>query len=690
MEHLSQALSVSSAYAYAFIPSRALQRQRSPSSHVPIMRRRHRSGTALAMDASDGEARSDDDDSERKAGSDAESIAAQNARLRALEVRLRALEASNIEALELIERLNSRLEAVEEEMSEEDDEDEEDDDEDEDEWDDSRADMLERIKRAADLILPHVKATHRFRERSRSMDEEDDTDGPERLHPNRVAAEGVGVNGTSATIMLPEDIGDAGDDAGASVLEALLHGASRMRVDLREPLIGPNSNGVSMEVLSQFVELAVLPTAAAVENIDQHKSQRVKLVFNSFSQLSVAKKSMGLDREQAVAMDTLRSGKVEPSDRVIVLVAPEADGDTQSEVHRWTQQAENRTIIVFNPAMATQADTFKDYVSVYDMELLRVYYVGKDDIGDYIASRRSRGYVEESTQWRIIKDNGVVIVEEEDLSGSHSDDEAITAMLLREYPGKFNLWVQYDDLYVTHYKLVASFDERPAVSKVLSLIRTAVEDIIAGSPDDTGETERSIIDGHRQEDTDQDDQPAVQITIQASQPDTSGNNQVLIDDQLGQSLSQLIRAALRGETIAGDDKYSKRQLNRLTGQPSSTTSKPSPPFASESEVQQYLDETAPPGFACLCVGSDDEGFFIVEMDDALVSGASDVSEQPKSESRADSKQGKQALMRRHVVGFEDEADGLGAEDKGQGRDQARHHQQRPPGQQQSGSDDPDN
>lgn len=194
----------------------------------------------------------------------------------------------------------------------------------------------------------------------------------------------------------PASVLDAADVAGSSILAAVLAGKQRLLVDVRDADLTSD-----VEILVQFVELAILPVAAGLEGLqDCTRRNRLKIVFPTVSQLLDYRQRMALAAPNVVALSTLGLDPIEPRDHLVVIVAPSPDdeqgvaamnelltpqqdddqfGDDDANSHmknatRFFKKFD-QPIVVLNPHMHPITGPAASYEVAYHLRLLKVQYI---------------------------------------------------------------------------------------------------------------------------------------------------------------------------------------------------------------------------------------------------------------------------------------------------------------------------
>jgi len=194
----------------------------------------------------------------------------------------------------------------------------------------------------------------------------------------------------------PASVLDAADVAGSSILAAVLAGKQRLLVDVRDADLTSD-----VEILVQFVELAILPVAAGLEGLqDCTRRNRLKIVFPTVSQLLDYRQRMALAAPNVVALSTLGLDPIEPRDHLVVIVAPSpddeqgvaamnelltpqqdddqfGDDDASSHLKNTTRffKKFDQPIVVLNPHMHPISGPAASYEVAYHLRLLKVQYV---------------------------------------------------------------------------------------------------------------------------------------------------------------------------------------------------------------------------------------------------------------------------------------------------------------------------
>lgn len=252
----------------------------------------------------------------------------------------------------------------------------------------------------------------------------------------------------------PSSVTDAADAAGSSILAALLAGKQRMLVDVRDAELTRDP-----DVLTQFIELAILPVAAGLEGL-KTKKNRVKIIFPTVSLLMQYRKSMALAAPEVVSLSTLGFDPVEAKDNLVVIVAPAPDDDEGLiQMNELVSSADLRQpVVVLNHHMVPLLGPCGEFDTVYHLRLLSVQYM----TGDKTMNERDTK-----------KDNGKKSDQDEELEAAmeHAHDQGIhqgvtRAMVIRAYPRPWHVFVDTSPDSDADFEVAATFDEIPSAEEV--------------------------------------------------------------------------------------------------------------------------------------------------------------------------------------------------------------------------------
>lgn len=253
----------------------------------------------------------------------------------------------------------------------------------------------------------------------------------------------------------PSSVTDAADAAGSSILAALLAGKQRMLVDVRDAELTRDP-----DVLTQFIELAILPVAAGLEGL-KTKKNRVKIIFPTVSLLMHYRKSMALAAPEVVSLSTLGFDPVEAKDNLVVIVAPAPDDDEGLVQMNELVSSSNlrQPVVVLNHHMVPLLGPCGEFDTVYHLRLLSVQYMtGDKTINEPDAKKDVDGNKNDQD-------------EELEAAMEHAHDPGIhqgitRAMVIRAYPRPWHVFVDTSPDSDADFEVAATFDEIPSTEEV--------------------------------------------------------------------------------------------------------------------------------------------------------------------------------------------------------------------------------
>lgn len=253
----------------------------------------------------------------------------------------------------------------------------------------------------------------------------------------------------------PSSVTDAADAAGSSILAALLAGKQRMLVDVRDAELTRDP-----DVLTQFIELAILPVAAGLEGL-KTKKNRVKIIFPTVSLLMQYRKSMALAAPEVVSLSTLGFDPVEAKDNLVVIVAPAPDDDEGLMQMNELVSSTNlrQPVVVLNHHMVPLLGPCGEFDTVYHLRLLSVQYMtGDKTINERDAKKDGNGNKDDQD-------------EELEAAMEHAHDPGVhqgvtRAMVIRAYPRPWHVFVDTSPDSDADFEVAATFDEIPSAEEV--------------------------------------------------------------------------------------------------------------------------------------------------------------------------------------------------------------------------------
>jgi hypothetical protein len=253
----------------------------------------------------------------------------------------------------------------------------------------------------------------------------------------------------------PSSVTDAADAAGSSILAALLAGKQRMLVDVRDAELTRDP-----DVLTQFIELAILPVAAGLEGL-KTKKNRVKIIFPTVSLLMHYRKSMALAAPEVVSLSTLGFDPVEAKDNLVVIVAPAPDDDEGLVQMNELVSSSNlrQPVVVLNHHMVPLLGPCGEFDTVYHLRLLSVQYMtGDKTINEPDAKKDVDGNKNDQD-------------EELEAAMEHAHDPGIhqgitRAMVIRAYPRPWHVFVDTSPDSDADFEVAATFDDIPSTEEV--------------------------------------------------------------------------------------------------------------------------------------------------------------------------------------------------------------------------------
>ena len=253
----------------------------------------------------------------------------------------------------------------------------------------------------------------------------------------------------------PSSVTDAADAAGSSILAALLAGKQRMLVDVRDAELTRDP-----DVLTQFIELAILPVAAGLEGL-KTKKNRVKIIFPTVSLLMHYRKSMALAAPEVVSLSTLGFDPVEAKDNLVVIVAPAPDDDEGLVQMNELVSSSNlrQPVVVLNHHMVPLLGPCGEFDTVYHLRLLSVQYM----TGDKTINERDAK--QDGDENKNDQD------EELEAAMEHAHDPGVhqgitRAMVIRAYPRPWHVFVDTSPDSDADFEVAATFDEIPSAEEV--------------------------------------------------------------------------------------------------------------------------------------------------------------------------------------------------------------------------------
>lgn len=254
----------------------------------------------------------------------------------------------------------------------------------------------------------------------------------------------------------PSSVIDAADAAGSSILAALLAGKQRMLVDVRDAELTRDP-----DVLTQFIELSILPVAAGLEGL-KTKKNRVKIIFPTVSLLMQYRKSMALAAPEVVSLSTLGFDPVEAKDNLVVIIAPAPDDDDGLTQMNELVSSENlrQPVVVLNHHMVPLGGPCGEYEPVYHLRLLSVQYMtGDKTMTDSSSKTGNQDEVSNKEDQEL-----EAAMEHAHDSGVH---QGVTrAMVIRAYPRPWHVFVDTSPDSDADFEVAATFDDIPSGDEV--------------------------------------------------------------------------------------------------------------------------------------------------------------------------------------------------------------------------------
>mmetsp|Transcript_6117 Transcript_6117/g.7963 ORF Transcript_6117/g.7963 Transcript_6117/m.7963 type:complete len:476 (-) Transcript_6117:522-1949(-) len=239
------------------------------------------------------------------------------------------------------------------------------------------------------------------------------------------------------TIQVPSNIMEAADQAGSSVLEALVQGHRRLVVEVIDDALR------DVRHMAEFIDLMLLPLAGTLQNSHQLEQRRCSIIFPSMTQLHQAKKAMSLEDPEIFTLNTLNNARTDDRDFLTMVVDPWSDaedsyGGLSVTAKRLLKDPHHRSVlIVTHRPLPKDHELLSEFGCAYYIKPMKLQFL-KDSSG--------------SPQ---------IISEGEATSKQHHTG---TAIVQRQFPGE---WVVIVNLgRGGGYQLAGAFEEMPSTQRV--------------------------------------------------------------------------------------------------------------------------------------------------------------------------------------------------------------------------------
>lgn len=286
----------------------------------------------------------------------------------------------------------------------------------------------------------------------------------------------------------PSSVTDAADAAGSSILAALLGGKMKMLVDVRDAELSRD-----LDILTQFIELSILPVAAGLEGL-RMKKNRVKIVFPTVSMLMQYRRTMTLAAPEVISLSTLDFDPIEDEDNLVVIIAPSPDEKEGLAAMNELLESGSlfQPVVVLNHHMVPLLGPGGDFEPVYHLRLLSVQYMTGDappltweqKVQEQEEAKEKKGSKAKEIPVNKIanknvdgkgkgKKNKADVKEDAELEAAmeHAHELGVhqgmtRAMVIRAYPRPWHVFVDTSPDSDADFEVAATFDESPSQEDV--------------------------------------------------------------------------------------------------------------------------------------------------------------------------------------------------------------------------------
>jgi hypothetical protein len=248
-----------------------------------------------------------------------------------------------------------------------------------------------------------------------------------------------------------------------------------------------------LDILTQFIELSILPVAAGLEGL-RMKKNRVKIVFPTVSMLMQYRRTMTLAAPEVISLSTLDFDPIEDEDNLVVIIAPSPDEKEGLAAMNELLESGSlfQPVVVLNHHMVPLLGPGGDFEPVYHLRLLSVQYMTGDappltweqKVQEQEEAKEKKGSKAKEIPVNKIanknvdgkgkgKKNKADVKEDAELEAAmeHAHELGVhqgmtRAMVIRAYPRPWHVFVDTSPDSDADFEVAATFDESPSQEDV--------------------------------------------------------------------------------------------------------------------------------------------------------------------------------------------------------------------------------